>query len=275
MAKSTNGLGQFRGKLGGAVFAVSAGEQIVRQYQPQVANPRTAAQLTQRAKMNLTGKLSAIVRNSAIMALGINSRERRSVFTSNILRNATVTIDGTKYTAAIAPENIIFSKGNSVPVVTLTATFVEGAITITATKASGVSEERYNRSGMRYVVLGLSTVTGEYDFSYSGVLQLPEYDAETGFDNGVIVPNDNEHAYFIYGIPFDFNEGYSVGALRNGDLGFINNAISTETFVNESTAVANYGKSFFATNVGAESGSGSETPNPNPGGGSGGGDLVG
>lgn len=275
MAKSTNGLGQFRGKLGGAVFAVSAGEQIVRQYQPQVANPRTAAQLTQRAKMNLTGKLSAIVRNSAIMALGINSRERRSVFTSNILRNATVTIDGTKYTAAIAPENIIFSKGNSVPVVTLTASFVEGAITITATKASGVSEERYNRSGMRYVVLGLSTVTGEYDFSYSGVLQLPEYDAETGFDNGVIVPNDNEHAYFIYGIPFDFNEGYSVGALRNGDLGFINNAISTETFVNESAAVANYGKSFFAANVGAESGSGSETPNPNPGGGGGSGDLVG
>lgn len=275
MAKSTNGLGQFRGKLGGAVFAVNAGEQIVRQYQPQVANPRTAAQLTQRAKMNLTGKLSAIVRNSAIMALGINSRERRSIFTSNILRNATVTIDGTKYTAAIAPENIIFSKGNSVPVVTLTATFVEGAITITATKASGVSEERYNRSGMRYVVLGLSTVTGEYDFSYSGVLQLPAFDAETGFDNGVIVPNDNEHAYFIYGIPFDFNEGYSVGALRNGDLGFINNAISTETFVNESAAVANYGKSFFATNVGAESGSGSETPNPNPGGGGGGGDLVG
>lgn len=275
MAKSTNGLGQFRGKLGGAVFAVNAGEQIVRQYQPQVANPRTAAQLTQRAKMNLTGKLSAIVRNSAIMALGINSRERRSVFTSNILRNATVTIDGTKYTAAIAPENIIFSKGNSVPVVTLTATFVEGAITITATKASGVSEERYNRSGMRYVVLGLSTVTGEYDFSYSGVLQLPAFDAETGFDNGVIVPNDNEHAYFIYGIPFDFNEGYSVGALRNGDLGFINNAISTETFVNESAAVANYGKSFFATNVGAESGSGSVTPDPNPGGSGGGGDLVG
>lgn len=275
MAKSTNGLGQFRGKLGGAVFAVSAGEQIVRQYQPQVANPRTAAQLSQRAKMNLTGKLSAIVRNSAIMALGINSRERRSVFTSNILRNATVTIDGTKYTAAIAPENIVFSKGNSVPVVTLTATYADGAITIVATKASGVSEERYNRSGMRYVVLGLSTVTGEYDFSYSGVLQLPAFDASEGYQNGVIVPNDNEHAYFIYGIPFDFNEGYSVGALRNGDLGFINNAISTETFVNESAAVANYGKSFFATNVGAESGSGSETPNPNPGGSGGGGDLVG
>lgn len=275
MAKSTNGLGQFRGKLGGAVFAVNAGEQIVRQYQPQVANPRTAAQLTQRAKMNLTGKLSAIVRNSAIMALGINSRERRSVFTSNILRNATVTIDGTKYTAAIAPENIIFSKGNSVPVVTLTATYADGAITIVATKASGVSEERYNRSGMRYVVLGLSTVTGEYDFSYSGVLQLPAFDATEGFQNSVIVPNDNEHAYFIYGIPFDFNEGYSVGALRNGDLGFINNAISTETFVNESAAVANYGKSFFATNVGAESGTGSETPDPNPGGSGGGGDLVG
>lgn len=275
MAKSTNGLGQFRGKLGGAVFAVNAGEQIVRQYQPQVANPRTAAQLTQRAKMNLTGKLSAIVRNSAIMALGINNRERRSVFTSNILRNATVTIDSTKYTAAIAPENIIFSKGNSVPVVTLTATYADGAITIVATKASGVSEERYNRSGMRYVVLGLSTVTGEYDFSYSGVLQLPAFDASEGYQNGVIVPNDNEHAYFIYGIPFDFNEGYSVGALRNGDLGFINNAISTETFVNESAAVANYGKSFFATNVGAESGSGSETPDSNPGGGGGSGDLVG
>lgn len=271
MAKSTNGLGQFRGKLGGAVFAVNAGEQIVRQYQPQVANPRTAAQLTQRAKMNLTGKLSAIVKNSAIMALGINSRERRSVFTSNILRKSTVIFDGIKYTAAIDPENIIFSKGTSIPVVSLDATLTEGALTITATKVNGTTEQQYNNSGMRYVVLGLSNRTNAYEFCRSGLLTLPDFNATQGYDNGVIIPLSDEFTFFIYGIPFDFNEGYSVGALRNGDLGFINNAISTETFVNESAAVANYGKSFFATNVGAESGSGSGTPNPNPGGG----DLVG
>lgn len=55
-----NGLvGLGTGKLGQAVFSVNAGKQIVRQYQPIVANPSTENQVGQRAKFKLMSQLAA------------------------------------------------------------------------------------------------------------------------------------------------------------------------------------------------------------------------
>ena len=49
-----NGIvGKGTGKLGASVFAISGGEQIVRQYNPVVSNPNTDAQVAQRAKLKL------------------------------------------------------------------------------------------------------------------------------------------------------------------------------------------------------------------------------
>ena len=52
-------VGKGSGKLGAFVFAISGGEQIVRQYNPQVANPSTDAQVEQRAKLKLMSQLAA------------------------------------------------------------------------------------------------------------------------------------------------------------------------------------------------------------------------
>lgn len=52
------------GKLGSSVFAVSAGQQIVRQYQPNVSNPSTLAQVNNRAKMKLLAQLATAVSGS-------------------------------------------------------------------------------------------------------------------------------------------------------------------------------------------------------------------
>lgn len=291
MAKTAIGLGQFRGKVGGVVFSVSNGEQVAKAYQPVVANPRTSSQLRQRAKMNLAGKISAIVRRDAINALGENNRMRRAAFLSNLMRNSAVVASGNDFAATIDPRLIVFSKGSSVPVVTLAATLNGSALTISATKSTGISEERYNRSGMRYVVLGISNVTGEYDFSKTGVLALPAYASETAASNTIQVLASEDHAYLVYGIPFDFNEGYGVSSLRSGVLSFVNNNVSATTEVNESAAVANYGASFFAAQIGdagelpdgSENGNDNENPggstpvdpNPNPGTGGGGSDLEG
>ena len=49
------------GKLGSAVFSVSAGEQVVRQYQPIVTNPSTPQQVDNRAKLKLLSQLSAVM----------------------------------------------------------------------------------------------------------------------------------------------------------------------------------------------------------------------
>lgn len=45
------------GKMGTAIFYVSSGEQIVRQHQPNVSNPSTPAQMSQRAKLKLIQQL--------------------------------------------------------------------------------------------------------------------------------------------------------------------------------------------------------------------------
>lgn len=52
-------VGKGSGKLGSSVFAISGGEQIVRQYNPQVANPNTDAQTEQRAKFKLMSQIAA------------------------------------------------------------------------------------------------------------------------------------------------------------------------------------------------------------------------
>lgn len=52
-------VGKGTGKLGASVFAISGGEQIVRQYNPKVSNPNTDAQAEQRAKLKLMSQLAA------------------------------------------------------------------------------------------------------------------------------------------------------------------------------------------------------------------------
>lgn len=52
-------VGKGTGKLGASVFAISGGEQIVRQYNPKVSNPNTDAQVEQRAKLKLMSQIAA------------------------------------------------------------------------------------------------------------------------------------------------------------------------------------------------------------------------
>lgn len=63
-------VGKGTGKLGSSVFAVSGGEQIVRQYNPNVSNPSTDAQVAQRAKLKLMSQIAASL--SGILAFKKN-----------------------------------------------------------------------------------------------------------------------------------------------------------------------------------------------------------
>lgn len=53
--------GKGTGKVGNSVWAVSGGVQIVRPYNPNVTNPRTDAQVAQRAKLKLMSQLAAVL----------------------------------------------------------------------------------------------------------------------------------------------------------------------------------------------------------------------
>lgn len=59
MGKVTSLYGKTTGKIGSIVFATSGGQTIAREYNPNVANPSTQAQVNQRARMKLMSQLSA------------------------------------------------------------------------------------------------------------------------------------------------------------------------------------------------------------------------
>lgn len=129
------------------------GTTIMRAYQPQVANPRSDAQMTQRAKVILSGKLSKIIPAGAISGLMQGTTlKNRSRFTRQILELASVTNSGGVKTASIQPQDIIFSEG----IVPMTATV--GTVTLTATTAtvalSNVNHDGAN--GLRLVAIVLN-----------------------------------------------------------------------------------------------------------------------
>lgn len=59
MGKVTSLYGKTTGKIGSIVFATSGGETIAREYNPNVSNPNTQAQINQRARLKLMSQLSA------------------------------------------------------------------------------------------------------------------------------------------------------------------------------------------------------------------------
>ena len=52
-------VGKGTGKIGASVWSINGGEQIVRQYNPKVTNPKTDAQNGQRSKFKLMSQLAA------------------------------------------------------------------------------------------------------------------------------------------------------------------------------------------------------------------------
>lgn len=94
------------GKLGNQVFAVKGGMQIVRQYQPVVANPNTAAQVETRAKMKLASQVAAVV-SPAIAIAPEGNKTKRNLFISRNYPN----IGYEDTTASIALDKLQLTKG--------------------------------------------------------------------------------------------------------------------------------------------------------------------
>lgn len=88
-------------KLGQTVgFKAGDGEYGIRTYQPDVANPRTAAQTSQRARFNWCAKMAAVLGNDALVGLS-NQRERtvRQAFSA-------LNIDRLQMDTLINPEQV-------------------------------------------------------------------------------------------------------------------------------------------------------------------------
>lgn len=150
MGKFVGLIGTISGKVGNVVFSKGEdGKTYGRTYQPVVANPKTTAQVDQRTKMNLVGKMSQVTPAAAIVAMGDNKRRARAGFNKNLLAVAIIDRDGVgNVTAKIDPADILFSKGAqpllasvSTPAA-VTATGVSLGITLGDAGMAGIYGER-------------------------------------------------------------------------------------------------------------------------------------
>lgn len=108
MAIQTSLFGKINGKIGGVVFSTSGGIQISREYNPNVANPNTQAQVNQRARMKLMSQLSATMAPVITMQkMGLVSP--RNQFTKRNFGYSYVS-DGE---AQVSYENLQLTQGNA------------------------------------------------------------------------------------------------------------------------------------------------------------------
>lgn len=108
MAIQQSLFGKINGKIGGVVFSTSGGIQISREYNPNVANPNTQAQVNQRARMKLMSQLSAVMAPVITMQkIGLVSA--RNQFTKRNFGYSYVS----EGNAQVSYENIQLTQGNA------------------------------------------------------------------------------------------------------------------------------------------------------------------
>ena len=160
-----NGIvGTGSGKLGASVFSVNSGKQIVRQYQPVVANPSTTAQVNQRARLKLMSQLAAALAPVIVIPKEGMVSARNRFISKNM--DYVVATDGT---AQVTYENLQITAGN-VGLPSISATRAEGTNIISVNLSSAPSSDvtrvvyamyKKTQGQMEYVASRVVTARGE------------------------------------------------------------------------------------------------------------------
>lgn len=217
MGKSTNGLGVFRGKVGAVVFQVNKGEnaskQVIRAYQPIVSNPRTDAQLAQRAKMTLAGQLSSVCDASVLSAFRSGSnRKNRGMFVSNIIRASEATKSNGQFTAAVPASAIKFSDGGFANPFTLTPNIGQGSsiLNVDINASTGTVGEY----GLRVVALLVHTADGadRYDAAVFTDVIPQSAQSSTTLDLTRVISETGANNVYVYAVPFKLTDRSAVSA---------------------------------------------------------------
>ena len=121
---------QFTGRAGSAVGSKGKGGKILlRQYQPTVANPRTQAQMSHRAKMKLAAQVAGMlgeVGRTALIANGLRKTERGRLI-KQLLQAVKVSADGTKASLGYVKHHVVM---NALPAWLLNALMVPFSVVI-------------------------------------------------------------------------------------------------------------------------------------------------
>lgn len=246
MAKMYGLGGVLSGKMGNVVLAVTNGIQVARQYQPIVANPKSGLQLMQRSKGNLAGRISSFVPRTAIMGLGDNNRQRRGEFLRNILKKATATMIGSDYSAKIADEDVLFSRGSVIMPAyanSITAEQTRVNISLTALPSTVIPADEYSSYVIRVVGLVYSSSDSRLIECVTKIATMPAQ-ASTATTT-LPITSTGGYDVVVYAIPMRTTDGSAV-AISSEMVNRSDSELAALLSVNEGAVVFAYGRSVVA-----------------------------
>lgn len=249
MAKSSNGLGKFSGKLGGAVFVIRNGKQIVREYNPRPSNPKSALQLQQRAKGNLAGRISSFVPKAAISGLGVNNIRRRSRFNQLLLKAAKVSMIGDDYKAKVAWENVLFSEGSVISPFVLDALTAQDnrlSVSLRGLSDESLSTEEYAAKNARIVVMVYDLRSQELVEVVTKIAVKPAMAQIATTRIPIVHPSGYVAAVFLN--PMSSSDGSAI-SIDGGLAGKDDSVIAATLSVNDNAVTFNYGRTLFLGQV--------------------------
>ena len=108
MARITSIIGKVTGKVGGMVFSSTGGMVIAREYNPNVANPNTTAQVNQRAKLKLLSQIAA-----ALAPVIVIPKEGLKSSRNLFIKKNFSSVDAESGIAQVTYENLQITAGNA------------------------------------------------------------------------------------------------------------------------------------------------------------------
>lgn len=205
MARVNSILGKINGKVGNVVLTSTGGEVIAREYNPNVSNPNTTAQVDQRAKLKLMSQIAA-----ALAPVIVIPKEGLKSSRNLFIKKNFGSVYASGGVAQVTYENLQLTNGNAgIP-----------AIHVTRNENTGISvnlEERADGAINRVVYI-LYKKTSESTLQY-----VQSTIAETAGDNGdfpaTLVYTTGDIVVFAYGMKDLSGKAtakYSDYAVENG-----------------------------------------------------------
>ena len=235
MGKFVGLIGSISGKVGNVVFSKGANGTIGRSYQPKVANPKTLGQTSQRAKMNLVGRMSKITPAELLIGLGSSKLERRGWFNRHLLDTATVSNSDNVMTAKIKPEDVIFAEGDLTFHATVSTPVVveSGAITMSLTLGD---QELAGKYGERIIaaVVDPSDKSGYSRVYYTDIALDNTQAHQVSIRTGAPIEPDSQ--VNVYRVPFQLTEegaSYRTQTLANDRTDIIAKVLLSSSMVKQ------------------------------------------
>ena len=234
-----NGLSQWTGRIGGLVFKVMNGKQVIVPYKKEVFNPRTKAQMSQRAKFALAGMINKIVPKEVLVGMSPDRRKRRPLFASNIARHANVSTAGGSVTATLDANNLVFSQGVAAPVTVNEMTVHDGLVSGTL----GTLPEKVDAVMMIAVVY--DTTVGLYTRTVYEV--LPAGESTISLDTQTTETGNVAH---IYAVPMSLTStGLSLTSGSDGAESSSDDGYSYTLMMRSDEGSFQYGRSQYLTTI--------------------------